>query len=164
MWIELLHLFSLLLQVVYPWVTWRLPLKNRNTFDVVFISVVCAIYLHWGVFKGECIVSYWEKKQIDPSYRLGECPYVHPFECMLKGYTSDQKRSSVSLIIQNLSVLAFLVVMARVTSIGMCVKAGIVSAFLLVLAYYRTQRRARPTERCALLERKACKPPALRAA
>lgn len=150
MWVAYLHFFISLSQFLYPWITWHLPKQKRNTCDMVFIAIMCAIYLHWMLFKNECILSYWEKKEIDSSYRLGECPYLHPFVCKFK------LQNKHLFMPPEVVFLAVLVVIARVTSIGIGVKVGIVTGILLIQLYVKIKRPTHPTERCALLQSKAC--------
>jgi hypothetical protein len=35
--------------------------------------------VHWLFLQNECILAYWEKRLIDRSYALGDCPFVSPF-------------------------------------------------------------------------------------
>ena len=37
----------------------------------------------WGPFRDECLVSYLEKREIDPQYVLGKCPGINPSEYWL---------------------------------------------------------------------------------
>lgn len=50
-----------------------------RTYDGWFLSFVLMICLHWTLFKGECIVSYWEKLCVYESYKMGDAPLHHWF-------------------------------------------------------------------------------------
>jgi len=43
-------------------------------YDIYFVTWIFLQTVHWGLLKNECIVSYIEKKIIDPNYELGENP------------------------------------------------------------------------------------------
>jgi hypothetical protein len=43
-------------------------------YDIYFVSWILLQTIHWGLLKNECIVSYIEKKLINPQYTLGENP------------------------------------------------------------------------------------------
>jgi len=40
---------------------------------------VIAMIISWYIFKGECILSYVEKKILDPSYKMGSHVDTHPY-------------------------------------------------------------------------------------
>ncbi len=37
------------------------------------------ISLHWTFYNGECIISYWHKKKLDPNYIAGQDIHKHDF-------------------------------------------------------------------------------------
>ena len=43
-------------------------------FDIYFVIWLLLQTIHWGVLKNECIVSYIEKKLLNPNYELGSKP------------------------------------------------------------------------------------------
>jgi len=43
-------------------------------YDIYFCGFILLQTIHWAVLKNECIVSYLEKKLIDPNYELGSNP------------------------------------------------------------------------------------------
>jgi len=43
--------------------------------------------VHWLLLKGECILTYLEKKTLDPNYKLGSDPYRSPFYTVLGSST-----------------------------------------------------------------------------
>jgi hypothetical protein len=40
-------------------------------YDIYFVCFILLQTLHWIALKNECILSYFEKKLIDPNYELG---------------------------------------------------------------------------------------------
>jgi hypothetical protein len=113
---ETLHLLIIAAQIMYPWVTWKYHHRAASA-DFVYIAFVMGIYAHWVFFKNECIISYWEKKQIMPSYQLGDCPFVHPFYALLLGRWNDDRvvASRVHWGLQLLCGISLLVVLWRVS-------------------------------------------------
>jgi hypothetical protein len=43
-------------------------------YDIYYSSFIFSQTIHWGLLKNECIVSYIEKKLMDPNYTLGDKP------------------------------------------------------------------------------------------
>ena len=43
-------------------------------YDIYFSLFILLQTIHWGILKNECIVSYIEKKLINPDYKLGDKP------------------------------------------------------------------------------------------
>ena len=61
-------------------------------YDIYFCGFIFLQTIHWGLLKNECIVSYLEKKLINPNYALGDKPkwiphykiYHNKFTILLK--------------------------------------------------------------------------------
>lgn len=66
------HFFTLTLSLLYP-------LLFPRSFDAIYMIAVIAMIISWYTFKGECILSYAEKKILDPSYEMGSQVDVHPY-------------------------------------------------------------------------------------
>ena len=43
-------------------------------YDIYYCGFVFLQTIHWGLLKNECIVSYYEKTLINPTYKLGDNP------------------------------------------------------------------------------------------
>jgi len=43
-------------------------------YDIYYTGFILCQTIHWGLLKNECIVSYIEKKLINPNYKLGDKP------------------------------------------------------------------------------------------
>ena len=54
-------------------------LFKTNKYDLYYSIYLFIIFLHWLLFKNECIISYLEKKSIDKNYVLGSKPFEHPY-------------------------------------------------------------------------------------
>jgi len=60
--IPVLHLLLVFFNVFYGFVT------KKNSFDLFYLFLIFAINLSWTFYGGECPMSYYHKKGIDPSY------------------------------------------------------------------------------------------------
>jgi hypothetical protein len=65
---------SFALQFLHLMIVISLPLLAllSNKYDLLYLSCIFIIVFNWNIFKGECIISYYEKKLLDPSYKLGD--------------------------------------------------------------------------------------------
>jgi hypothetical protein len=63
----LLHILIIGLPMIY----FLLFLLNDNRYDIYYILGLLIIRFHWFFFKGECILTYIEKKILNPDYKLG---------------------------------------------------------------------------------------------
>ena len=91
--IQILHLLLVFCVTFIPLLT--------NKYDVYyFIFLLCTV-LHWNIFNGECIASYYEKKFIDPNYKFGDAE-----ESLFKQILG--KKTTNSLIHSNSIVILFL--------------------------------------------------------
>jgi len=71
MWNNLSGIFHLLVSIatsLYPFVF------AKNPVDYLYICYALFILTHWTMMNGECIITYWAKKRVDPSYSAGENP------------------------------------------------------------------------------------------
>ena len=52
------------------------PFAFHKDWDFLFLAAYFGMVLSWLVFKKECIFNYVESNIVDPSYRLGDDPYL----------------------------------------------------------------------------------------
>jgi len=52
---------------------------RTTKYDIYYLIYVFLIYLHWFIFKGECVLSYIEKKLLVNTYKLGDDIYYSPY-------------------------------------------------------------------------------------
>jgi hypothetical protein len=57
---------------------------GSSYWDIPYIVLIVSIYTHWLFLKNECIISIKEKQIYDPNYKIGQCPYIHPFVLYLE--------------------------------------------------------------------------------
>lgn len=79
---QVFHILITMAYIIYPYVTHSLPSYHRNLTDTIFIALTFATFYGWFVFKNECIISVFEKLHMYKNYKLGDCPAVHPHECL----------------------------------------------------------------------------------
>jgi hypothetical protein len=48
-------------------------------YDLYYIIYLFFLSLHWYLSKGECIITFLEKKLINKSYKLGDTPHYSPY-------------------------------------------------------------------------------------
>ena len=63
-------------------------LFKKNKFDLIYIIFVFCIFLHWTFFNGECIISYYYKKNMDESYIAGKDCLTNDFHIEYKNYST----------------------------------------------------------------------------
>lgn len=68
-----LHIAISLSIILYPFLA-------PKTYDGIFLVTLLAVGLHWMLFKGECILSYVEKRMFYSDYNMGDAP-VHQWWC-----------------------------------------------------------------------------------
>ena len=94
------HILLSLFNVLYPFV---FPQK----YDIYYIILNVYLFLQFKLY-GECILSVFEKRKIDPNYKVNQCSYLHPH---IMHYIKDQK---VSKTLQNLISAFVMAGMARI--------------------------------------------------
>jgi len=65
--LQIIHLFIDFFCIFYIYIF-------NPIYDIYFCGFILLQTLHWALLKNECIVSYIEKKLIDPNYELGSQP------------------------------------------------------------------------------------------
>lgn len=70
--IRFAHFFTQSFMLLYPFVF-------MQQYDLLYISFGFFMAAHWLFFKGECILSYLEKKELDNNYAMGQDIYSHPY-------------------------------------------------------------------------------------
>jgi hypothetical protein len=72
----LIHFFHLLVDIFNSIYIFIFP----PIYDIYFSLWMFLVTLHWALLKRECILSYIEKKLINPKYKLGDDPYNLPYQ------------------------------------------------------------------------------------
>ena len=142
--LQALHLVLYAVHVLYPYLTWRVP--HRELWDHVYLCGVFAIYLHWLPFRNECLLSYWEKRIIDDTYALGECPSIMPFQYWL------QADAIVAAHAGWIALVSTILTMWRMRSPGPARKLGIAALVVPVYVYTTLLPVPAPTPQCGALE------------
>jgi hypothetical protein len=66
--------------LLYYYISRALVLSKTEvqTLDFIYLAFAAFIMVHWVICKWECIISYIEKKLLNPSYQLGSDPFDNP--------------------------------------------------------------------------------------
>lgn len=64
--VGILHLLLFLFSTVYAY------FFKKNWFDLYYLLYIFGCGLSWSIFNGECIISLFLKKRINPHYKMGE--------------------------------------------------------------------------------------------
>lgn len=78
----MLHLLIPIMQASYCF------LFKKNKFDYVYLCISYFIILHWTFLNGECIISYYYKKNKDESYIAGKDCLKNDFHIEYKQYAT----------------------------------------------------------------------------
>lgn len=142
------HAVITFLHVTYPFLTWTVP--NRDRWDVVYLLCVGFIYCHTLLFRNECIVAFWEKRLIDPSYEMGECPFVAPFRYRIEAVFGIPMGIHSSW----LALLSTCLVLWRMQSPAVALRRAL--ALTVFILYVTTSHlvRTQPSRRCVRLQRR----------
>ena len=71
---KLLHILNEIFMASYIFIF------RTNKYDIIFISYVFLIAIHWLFLKNECLLSVIEKKLLDKNYEIGKTPNEHPYQ------------------------------------------------------------------------------------
>jgi hypothetical protein len=91
--IQILHLLTVVFVTFFTFVT--------DKYDVYYFIFLLLTVLHWNIFKGECIASYYEKKFINQNYKFGDIK-----ESLFKQILG--KKTTDTLIYSNALVIIFI--------------------------------------------------------
>jgi len=79
--IQILHFFIDLFCMIYIFIF-------NPIYDIYYCGFIFCQTIHWALLKNECIVSYVEKKIIDPNYELGQNPkWIPHYKVFYNKYT-----------------------------------------------------------------------------
>lgn len=103
-------------------------------YDIYFVTWIFLQTVHWGLLKNECIVSYIEKKIINPNYELGENPkWIPHYDIYYNKYTITLK----SILI--IGTLVFIFIRCKSTNTRIICGMAIVLWLYLVYFYKKSQ-------------------------
>jgi hypothetical protein len=107
---------ALHLAVIVMTLLW--PLVVSRTWDGLFILYVMLVSWHWTLCKGECVLSYLEKRCMYVAYEMGEAPLRHCFHETLPLWGSAAVHIAVFACL-NLAILCVLLRNVTLTSSSM---------------------------------------------
>ena len=94
-----MYIISLVIQIFHTILTLFTAIFPHlyQKYDLYYVVYIFLVHLHWYIFKGECISTYFEKKLLDPSYKMGENLNWSPFYNII-GKSTMKILGSLSLI------------------------------------------------------------------
>lgn len=85
------------------------PFIFSRRYDIYYIAFAILLFLSWKSFKGECPLSYYEKKYMDGSYEMGQDILSHPYVDIVVADKKEQAWAVLGLQIN----LVFIYVVIR---------------------------------------------------
>ena len=119
-------------------------------FALCFLTIA-----QWALFRNECLPAVWEKRQLDPAYRLGDCPVVQPSSHVLPHHRCRAEEPNASEGWAPLLVALLLLGVGIRRTWSVRTRAALAAATLAAwLVSFRAPPRA-PAAYCAALNRRA---------
>jgi hypothetical protein len=123
----------ILLGYVHFWVTviiFMYAVIFSSRYDALYLILSVLLIMHWVVI-GECILSYIEKKMIDPQYKLGESSLKHPYSDDM--FSSPAFQNMYHYVERMMGVIVFCVVLFRYSTRTLAPRYAVPVLFLSVL-------------------------------
>ena len=105
--------------------------------DIVFLIYAIMLIMHWIFCYGECILTYMEKKLLNPGYKIGEAPYRHEW---VRVWATEKYMSLVMLVFTLLFTFNIGIVVRRSDVIhSWLLKVAIILLLCSILLYNNLQ-------------------------
>lgn len=116
-----LQIVHLLGSIVAPFI----PILT-DKYDLIYVIFILCVTLHWIIFEGECILSYFEKKLLDSNYNFGD---IHGslFKNILGKKTTD--------IFIQLNFISLIIILFRNYSKPCFTTISLMILFIVILYY-----------------------------
>lgn len=75
------------------------PFLFSKRFDFYYIIIAFNVFISWKIFRGECILSYLEKKYMNSNYNLGDDPMRNPYVDIVAGNKKEHTWIVISILI-----------------------------------------------------------------
>jgi hypothetical protein len=122
-----------LLGFVHYWVTvvfLMYPFIFSSRYDAFYLILSVLLMMHWVVV-GECILSFIEKKMIDPQYQMGETSLKHPYSDDM--FSSPAFQNMYHYVERMTGIIVFCVVFFRYATKTLSKRFHVPILFLSVL-------------------------------
>ena len=120
----LLHWLNIIFTISYPYI---IP---ANDFDKCFLAYMYMIAFHWVLLKGECFITYVEKKILNFEYQLGDCTSFSPHLQLVAG-KNKRIESSLRLFIVTMLIVSVVLIVNRQSYLSIIAKITLVIIYLL---------------------------------
>jgi hypothetical protein len=100
------YLSILVHTILFLFTTLYVFFRKSNIYDLLYFTTISSIIMSWILF-GECLLSYVEKKLLDPTYRFNNNKYEHPLMKQMFSPTFEIwfKHIAVILYLYNLYIM-----------------------------------------------------------
>ena len=104
--IGVVHLGGMIGLSIYGFFFFFFSYKPHPLIDVLYLFSYGGIVVSWFVFRGECLISYFYKRSIDPTYQLGDDPEnIEDIEALFPSKTAYRRFSRMNHIVRIISVI-----------------------------------------------------------
>ena len=100
-------------------------------YDIYYIIYLFLLSLHWYLCKGECIITYLEKKILNKSYKLGDNPNYSPFHNIIGKKTMK--------LLNSLFIINYLLILYRnynSSNFNIIILLTLLTIYLRIKKYY----------------------------
>lgn len=131
-----IHILPLIVKIIY---------FNETKYDIYILLFILLIKIHWFFLKGECILSYIEKKLVLDNYKLGDDIYCVPMNYFFNSNFIYKKNNIFdNLIINNIfninNILIFYILYKNINSTNFN-KMLIIVLLLIIISWYWNNKR-----------------------
>lgn len=110
--------------------------RKNATYDFLYINILAIIFVGWLINKNECIISYWEKEIMDPTYTLGDDPTWNP---SLSFYSRNPSIQWISVLVIVGFIMYNLITLARIHKVDPYVVGTLIVVGTIMFLGYRWQ-------------------------
>lgn len=92
-------------------IMWFAVLLIPQKYRSIWILVMIFEFIHWKFFKGECLVSYYEKKFEDPNYKMGDNPEL-TYAWVILGHVTNLSMRQLRMLHAQITQIMFIFALA----------------------------------------------------
>lgn len=131
------HWIIVLVSVLYAFITYAM---QNYMYDMCYLVFMFGIFYGWLIWNGECLVSYFEKQQVDPTYKLGQCTSRFHFPYWLTH--SEEFNSNVIFLCSTLThINVFIVVFRQSWSLQLRICVFLLSIIPSFVMFFRPNKQ-----------------------
>lgn len=128
-----IHILPVIITIIYI---------NETKYDIYILLFILLIKIHWFFLKGECLISYIEKKIVLDNYKLGDDLYCIPINYLLNlNYIYKKEKIFDNPIIKSIynNILIFYILYKNINSTNFNEMFIIVLLIIIISGYWDNQ-------------------------